>query len=98
MNNSEIIKQLETLKNIYHKERCYNFDSGIESIINILHDTSRQDGAAWEQAAAIYKTLAISKSGFSDIYVDAETADERVATNIKLNDIRQLLWDTFKRV
>ncbi|MEB6589226.1 hypothetical protein MXM82_08780 [Pseudomonas asiatica] len=97
MNNNEIIRRLETLKNIYHKEHYHNFDSGIDSIINILHKTSKQDGPTWEQAASIYRTLAVSKSGFSDVYVDAGTSDERVAANIKLDDIRQSLWDAFKR-
>lgn len=98
MNNREIIRQLEILKSIYHVERCYNFDSGINSIINILNSTSDQSGEPREQAASIYRTLAVSKSGFSDVYVNAGTADERVAANIKLDGIRQLLWDTFRRV
>lgn len=73
-------------------------DEGINSIISILHDMSKPTATAWEDAASIYRTLAASKSGFSDVYVDAGTADERVAANVQLDSIRQMLWDTFKRV
>jgi len=98
MTSTEIIKQLQALKCIYHSERCYQFDEGINSIISILHDMSQPTATAWEDAASIYRTLAASKSGFSDVYVDAGTADERVAANVQLDSIRQMLWDTFKRV
>ncbi|WDY60297.1 hypothetical protein [Pseudomonas sp. PSKL.D1] len=98
MKRDEIIKRLETLKAIYHQERCYNFDGGIDSIINKLQASSTQAGKAWEEAAATYRALAGTKCGFSDVYVDAGSAAERVAANIELDEIRQLLWDTFKRI
>jgi hypothetical protein len=97
MNNSELVKLLKNLKEIYHREGCYDFDVGINSIIETLSDTPDQAGAAWERASSIYRTMAGSKSGFSDVYVDASTADERVAANALLDGIRQKLWDTFER-
>lgn len=97
MNNSELVNLLKNLKEIYHQEGCYRFDGGINSIIEALSDSPCQSGAAWERASSIYRTMAGTKSGFSDVYIDASTADERVAANILLDDIRQKLLDTFER-
>jgi hypothetical protein len=41
--------------------------------------------------------MAGSKSGFSDVYIDRGTAEQRIAANARLDTIRQTLWDAFER-
>lgn len=98
MNNIKAAANLKELKEIYHQEGCYSFDEGIDSTIKALSDSIIQNDAFWERAASLYRTMAGSKSGFSDVYVDAGTSQERVAANIKLDSIRQYLWDAFARI
>jgi hypothetical protein len=79
------------LKQIFHSENCQNFDSGINSIIHLLSDDPLPDSNEWAQATSIYRTMAGSKSGFSDVYIDRGTADAR------LDAIREALWNAFER-
>ncbi|MDZ3991655.1 hypothetical protein [Pseudomonas sp. Teo4] len=97
MTNHELVDLLKTLSAIYHREGCFDFDAGIGSMIDLLSRSPDQSGALWQHAASSYRTMAVTKSGFSDVYVDAATAQERVLANIQLDGIRQTLWETFKR-
>jgi hypothetical protein len=98
MNTSYLISLLTELKDIFHREHCMEFDSGINAIIQILSEHPRPDSNEWAQATSIYRTMAGTKSGFSDIYVDRGSAEERVAANVRLDAIRKELWDTFDRI
>ncbi|WP_442109134.1 hypothetical protein [Pseudomonas sp. NUPR-001] len=98
MNNIKAAELLKELKEIYHREGCYSFDGGINSTIKALSNSVTRNDPHWERAASLYRTMAGSKSGFSDVYVDAGTSQERVAANIKLDNIRQDLWEAFERV
>lgn len=84
------------LKHIYHGERCGDFDRGIDAIVSILSENALPGTPAWE-AGSIYRTMAGSKSEFSDIYIDRDTVEQRIAANARLDAIRQTLWDTFAR-
>jgi hypothetical protein len=98
MTNSHITKMLITLKDIFHSENCRNFDAGINAIIRLLSDDPLPDSNEWAQATSIYRTMAGSKSGFSDVYIGRGTAEQRIAANARLDAIRQMLWDAFERV
>lgn len=89
---------LITLKDIFHSENCRNFDAGINAIIRILSDDPLPNSNEWAQATSIYRTMAGSKSGFSDVYIDRGTSEQRIAANARLDAIRQMLWDAFERV
>jgi hypothetical protein len=97
MTNSMLVSMLLELKHIYHGEGCRDFDRGIDAIVSILSESALPGTPAWEEAGSIYKTMAGSKSGFSDIYIDRDTVEERIAANARLDAIRQTLWDTFSR-
>ena len=97
MTASMLIRMLLELKNIYHGEGCRDFDRGIDAIVSILSESALPGTPAWEEAASIYRTMAGSKSGFSDVYIDRDTVEQRIAANARLDDIRQTLWDTFAR-
>ncbi|WP_080106581.1 hypothetical protein [Pseudomonas syringae] len=92
MKNSYLISLLEELKEIYHSEGCFNFDSGIDAVMHKLSASSEMYDDEWGQAASIYKTMAGSKSGFSDVYIDRGDAGERVELNTRLHEIRTILW------
>ncbi|KAA0994816.1 hypothetical protein FQ192_11855 [Pseudomonas sp. ANT_J12] len=97
MTNSHCITLLIELKEIFHKERCRNFDSGIYAIIRILSEDPLSDSNEWSEATSIYRTMAGTKAGFSDVYIDRDTVEQRVADNARLDTIRKVLWDTFDR-
>ncbi|WP_256659445.1 hypothetical protein [Pseudomonas sp. H9] len=78
MNKVKAAEFLKELKEIYNREGCYSFDKGIDSTIKELSDSIIQNDAPWQRAASLYRTMAGSKSGFSDVYVDAGTSQERV--------------------
>jgi hypothetical protein len=98
MTNSHLTELLTTLKEILHSENCRNFDAGINSIIRLLIDDPSPSSNEWAQATSIYRTMAGSKSGFSDVYIERGILEERVAANARLDAIRQMLWDAFERV
>ena len=98
MTNSHLTELFITLKEIFHSENCRNFDSGINAIIRILSDDPSPNSNEWAQATSIYRTMAGSKSGFSDVYIDRGTSEQRIAANARLDAIRQILWDAFERV
>jgi hypothetical protein len=98
MTNSNLTELLISLKEIFHSESCRNFDSGINAIIRLLSDDPLPDSNEWAQATSMYRTMAGSKSGFSDVYIDRGTAEQRIAANARLDTIRQMLWDAFERV
>lgn len=98
MKNLNLIRLLLELKKTYHDEKTFNFDRGIDAIINILSENSTPKSDEWDQAASLYRTMAGSKSGFSDVYIERDTAEQRVIANTRLDFIRQELWDTFSRV
>lgn len=97
MNITELMAQLVELKKIYHDEGCRDFDRGIDGVLSMLSQGALPNNSAWEQAGSIYRTMAGSKSGFSDVYIDRDTVEQRIAANLKLDGIRQTLWDTFTR-
>ncbi|MNK69069.1 hypothetical protein D3C87_884490 [compost metagenome] len=98
MKNTHLISLLTELKDIFHSENCRNFDAGINAIIRILSDDTLPNSNEWAQATSIYRTMAGSKSGFSDVYIDRGTSEQRIAANARLDSIRQMLWDAFERV
>mgnify|MGYP003429707333 FL=1 len=98
MKNTHLISLLTELKDIFHSENCRNFDAGINAIIRILSDDPLPNSNEWAQATSMYRTMAGSKSGFSDVYIDRGTAEQRIAANARLDTIRQMLWDAFERV
>jgi hypothetical protein len=97
MNNTHLISLLTELRDIFHSEQCFEFDPGINAIIRILSEDPLSDSNEWTQATSIYRTMAGTKSGFSDVYIDRGTAEQRVADNVRLDAIRKVLWDTFDR-
>ena len=97
MTNSHLTELLITLKEIFHSESCQNFDSGINAIIRLLSEDPLPDSNEWAKATSMYRTMAGSKSGFSDVYIDRGTAEQRTAANARLDAIRQMLWDAFER-
>lgn len=97
MTNSMLVSMLLELKHIYHGEGCRDFDRGIDAIVSILSESALPGTPAWDEAGSIYRTMAGSKSGFSDIYIDRDTVEQRIAANARLDAIRQTLWDTFAR-
>ncbi|WP_074842360.1 MULTISPECIES: hypothetical protein [Pseudomonas syringae group] len=98
MKNSYLISLLSELKEIYHSEGCLNFDSGIYAVIHELSASSEMDDDEWVQAASIYKTMAGTKSGFSDVYIDRGDAEKRVELNTRLHEIRTILWGVLGKV
>jgi hypothetical protein len=92
-----IVGMLLELKRIYRREGCRGFDRGIDAIISKLSESALPGTPAWDEAGSIYRTMAGSKSGFSDIYIDRDTVEERIAANARLDAIRQTLWDTLAR-
>jgi len=97
MTNSHLIELLISLKDIFHTENCRHFDAGINSIIRLLSSNPLPNSNEWAQATSMYRTMAGSKSGFSDVYIDQGTAEQRTAANARLDAIRQMLWDAFER-
>ncbi|MCK9715922.1 hypothetical protein LT722_13670 [Pseudomonas syringae pv. syringae] len=94
-----LISLLTELKEIYHFEGCLNFDSGIDAVLYKLSAGSEMmNDDEWVQAASIYKTMAGSKSGFSDVYVERGDAEKRVALNVRLHEIRTILWGVFGKI
>ncbi|MDH0746976.1 hypothetical protein N5D61_11535 [Pseudomonas sp. GD03842] len=93
----EIVGLLTDLKAIYHNEKCNDFDGGIDATVQILKENPASNSDEWDQAASIYRTMAGSKSGFSDVYVAGDDAEQRVAANARLDSIREMLWRIFTR-
>lgn len=88
------IKLLKELREIYCAEGGKNFIEGIEGIIECLSETALEE-KKWTYACSIYRTMADSKSGFWDIYIDGKTAEQRVNANARLDEIRTELWVLF---
>lgn len=93
----EIVGLLTELKSIYHNEECKEFDGGIDAAVQILKERPVINGEEWNLAASIYRTMAESKSGFSDVYVAGDDVEQRVAANARLDSIREMLWRIFTR-
>lgn len=81
------------LKTLYNNEGCRNFDSGFDAILRTLNDSSLSDTSKIKEAGSLYRTMAGSKSGFSDIYIDHDSHEMRMSANARLDTIRQLLWE-----
>ena len=97
MTNSKCIDLLIEFKEIPHNEDCRNFDPGINAIIRILSENPLSDSNEWREATSMYRTMTGTKSGFSDVYIDRDTVEQRVVDNARLDAIRKVLWDTFDR-
>lgn len=95
MKESLALKLLVELQGIYRKEGGQNFDSGIAAAIASLSDEKISGKDRWSQACSIYRTMAGSKSGFSDFYLDRDTVEQRIIANARLDYIRQELWTLF---
>ena len=98
MNIPELMAQLVELKKIYNDEGCRDFDRGIDGVLSMLAQGALPNTPEWEQAGSMYRTMAGSKSGVSDLYIDRDNVEQRIAANSKLDAIRQTLWATFTRV
>lgn len=86
---------LAELSEIYRKEGGGGFLPGIFAVIEAISESRGMGDARFREAASIYRTLAGSKSGFSDFYIDRATSEERVIENIRLDYLRQELWKIF---
>lgn len=86
------LELLVELQSIYCKEGGRNFDAGISAAIASLADKEISEKDRWSQACSIYQTMAVSKSGFSDFYIDRDTVEQRINANARLDFIRQELW------
>jgi hypothetical protein len=97
MTNSKYIDLLIEFKETPHNEHCRNFDPGINAIIRILSENPLSDSNEWREATSMYRTMTGTKSGFSDVYIDRDTVEQRVVDNARLDAIRKVLWDTSDR-
>lgn len=97
MTKSKCIDFLIEFKEILHNEHCRNFDPGINAIIRILSENPLSDSNDWREATSMYRTMTGTKSGFSDVYIDRDTVEQRVVDNARLDAIRKVLWDTSDR-
>lgn len=86
---------LTELLEIYRKEGGLAFLPGISAVIEAISECRDMDDPRFREAASIYRVLAGSKSGFSDFYIEKETAEERAIKNIRLDYVRQELWRIF---
>lgn len=85
------LKLLVELRDIYRKDGGENFISGISGAIDCLSDEVIVEDESWSNAFSIYRTMAGSKSGFADIYIDRETLEQRIEANARLDKIRETL-------
>ncbi|WP_211462173.1 hypothetical protein [Collimonas silvisoli] len=92
---SHALKLLAELQNIYCKEGGENFVSGIMATMASLSDDQISEKDRWSQACSVYRTMAGSKSGFMDFYIDRESAEQRIIANARLDNIRDELWALF---
>jgi hypothetical protein len=89
---SHALELLTELREIYRREGGRNFVSGISAAIGSLSDEELSEKERWSNACSVYQTMAGSKSGFADFYIDRETVEQRVDANARLDKIRQELW------
>jgi len=99
MTHNENIKRalsyLNELRSIYHDEGGGRFVDGISAAIRHLTDRSIAEEERWSNARSIYKTMAGSKSGFADIYIEKPTIEQILVANRRLDYLRDELWRIF---
>jgi hypothetical protein len=86
------LKLLMELRDIYHREGGGNFIIGISGAIDCLSDEDDAGNESWSNACSIYRTMANSKSGFAEIYIDCDSVAQRIEANARLDQIRDELW------
>ncbi|WP_371435254.1 hypothetical protein, partial [Polaromonas sp.] len=92
-----LIALLVELREIYRKEGGLVFVNGINSVIFWLSSDDETENERWINACTGYKTMASAKSGFSDVYIERDTFEERLKANVRLDQIRTELWASLGR-
>lgn len=95
-NIERALSHLNELRSIYHDEGGGRFVVGISAAIRYLGDQSLAEEERWSNARSIYKTMAGSKSGFTDVYIEKPTiviSPKRfVPTRSDVGTLRHLNW------
>lgn len=95
-NIKRALNYLTELRSIYHDEGGGRVADGITAAISYLTDQRLTEEERWSKARSIYKTMAGSKSGFADFYVERPTIEQILVANRRLDYLRDELWQLFE--
>jgi hypothetical protein len=94
-NIERALSHLNELRSIYHDEGGGRFVVGISAPIRYLGDQSLAEEERWSNARSRYKTMAGSKSGFTDVYMEKPTIEQILVANQRLDYLRGEHWRIF---
>lgn len=90
----ELKELFEELRLILEAENETNWIRGVEIVCNILEDdTSKPQLEKFNEVKRVYVSMNGGAGSFSDYYIHRDNFDERLASNKKLDKIRDRLWE-----
>ncbi len=89
------VSLLRQLQSWMERESEYNFLPGVEAALAELTPPSEATPKHFDNARSIYRTMAMSKNGLSDLNVWKNDVRERLDANSELDSLRNQLWQIF---
>jgi hypothetical protein len=93
MSDKELKDLFAELKEILEAERESNWIRGVAAIINILSDSAAPGEANLAGARQTYRSMTSGSGSFADYYIQRDDFKERVDANIRLDQLRDRIWE-----
>jgi len=92
----EAFRLLSDLLDILESQRERNWIRGIKGVMGYLTDMNGQISASeFNHARSIYNTMTAGGRGFSEYYIEADTAEKRIQANKDLDRLRTEILAVF---
>jgi len=97
--NVELVQELLIeLLGILESQKEVNWIRGVKAALRELNDGDEGNGVdGFENAKSIYNTMTSGGGGFAEYFIWNSDETKRINLNRRLDEIRDKLWDEFKR-